>query len=436
MARTETDKCVACGRCVEVCPAGAVKLGQKLCAASTGKVPEYPKQELPDAVKWGPEKWSPDYRNKNRIETYDTGTSPCKTACPAHIAVQGYLKLAAQGRYRDALALIKRENPLPAICGRICNRRCEDACTRGRVDAAVAIDEVKKFIADQDLVAENRYVPEVVTPTRTGGFDDKIAVIGAGPAGLSCAFYLAEKGYKPVIFEKSARPGGMLTYGIPALQAREGVSSRLRSPSSRRWASRSATASEVGRDADARRAARSGLQGLLRGDRLPGRPSARHPGPGRRGRVRGRRLPAPRCRAAGERRRGGRACTAGPSWWAEATSPSTWPAPRRAWAAEHVEMFCLRAPRTCPRAPRRSRRPTRTACTSPAAGARSAVVADEEPAACARSSFKRCLRVFNDEGRFDPTYDEGETRTVAADRVVFSIGQAIRVGQPAGRRRP
>ena len=79
----------------------------------------------------------------------------------------------------------------------------------------MAIDEVKKFIADQDLVAENRYVPEVVTPTRTGGFDDKIAVIGAGPAGLSCAFYLAEKGYKPVIFEKSARPGGMLTYGIP-----------------------------------------------------------------------------------------------------------------------------------------------------------------------------------------------------------------------------
>ena len=101
VARTEADKCVACGRCVEVCPAGAVKLGQKLCAASTGEVPEYPKQELPEAVKWGPEKWSPDYRNKNRIETYDTGTAPCKTACPAHIAVQGYLKLAAQGRYRD-----------------------------------------------------------------------------------------------------------------------------------------------------------------------------------------------------------------------------------------------------------------------------------------------------------------------------------------------
>ena len=215
VARTETDKCVACGRCVEVCPAGAVKLGQKLCLAD-GSTVEYPKQELPDAVSWGPEKWSPDYRNKNRIETYDTGTAPCKTACPAHIAVQGYLKLASQGRYTDALALIKRENPLPAVCGRICNRRCEDACTRGRVDAAVAIDEVKKFIADRDLDASTRYIPPAVVPRVQGGFDEKIAIIGAGPAGLSCAFYLAEKGYKPVVFERHERPGGMLTYGVPS----------------------------------------------------------------------------------------------------------------------------------------------------------------------------------------------------------------------------
>ena len=82
---------------------------------------------------------------------------------------------------------------------------------------------MKKFIAEQDLAAEHRYVPEVVTPTRTGGFDDKIAVIGAGPAGLSCAFYLAEKGYKPVIFEKNARPGGMLTYGIPSYKLEKDV---------------------------------------------------------------------------------------------------------------------------------------------------------------------------------------------------------------------
>ena len=221
VAAVETEKCVACGRCVENCPAGAVKLGQKLCTKD-GFI-QYPRQELPDEVKWGPEKWSIDYRDKNRINCYDTGTAPCKTACPAHIAVQGYLKLAAQGKYREALQLIKRENPFPAVCGRICNRRCEDACTRGTVDQAVAIDEVKRFIAQQDLDAETRFVPEKVIPKVDGGFAEKIAVIGAGPAGMSCAYYLAEKGYRPTVFEKEARPGGMLMNAIPSFRLEKDV---------------------------------------------------------------------------------------------------------------------------------------------------------------------------------------------------------------------
>ena len=221
VAAVETEKCVACGRCVENCPAGAVKLGQKLCTKD-GFI-QYPRQELPDEVKWGPEKWSIDYRDKNRINCYDTGTAPCKTACPAHIVVQGYLKLAAQGKYREALQLIKRENPFPAVCGRICNRRCEDACTRGTVDQAVAIDEVKRFIAQQDLDAETRFVPEKVIPKVDGEFAEKIAVIGAGPAGMSCAYYLAEKGYRPTVFEKEARPGGMLMNAIPSFRLEKDV---------------------------------------------------------------------------------------------------------------------------------------------------------------------------------------------------------------------
>ena len=221
VAAVETEKCVACGRCVENCPAGAVKLGQKLCTKD-GFI-QYPRQELPDEVKWGPEKWSIDYRDKNRINCYDTGTAPCKTACPAHIAVQGYLKMAAQGKYREALQLIKRENPFPAVCGRICNRRCEDACTRGTVDQAVAIDEVKRFIAQQDLDAETRFVPEKVIPKVDGEFAEKIAVIGAGPAGMSCAYYLAEKGYRPTVFEKEARPGGMLMNAIPSFRLEKDV---------------------------------------------------------------------------------------------------------------------------------------------------------------------------------------------------------------------
>lgn len=215
VAHVEKEKCVACGRCVEFCPAGAVTLGQKLCKKDGTQV-QYPKMPLPSEQKWGPHMWTEDYRDKNRINTHESGTAPCKTACPAHIAVQGYLKLASQGRYQDALALIKKNNPLPAICGHVCNRRCEDACTRATIDEAIAIDEVKKFIAMQDLNAETRYIPKKVIPKVQGEFDQKIAIIGGGPAGISCAFYLAEKGYRPTIFEKNEKLGGMVVYGIPS----------------------------------------------------------------------------------------------------------------------------------------------------------------------------------------------------------------------------
>lgn len=216
VAHVNKQNCVACGRCVEYCPAGALSLGQKLCRKDGSEV-TYPKMPLPSEQKWGRHMWSEDYRDKNRINTHESGTAPCKTACPAHIAVQGYLKMAAQGRYQDALALIKKNNPLPAICGYVCNRRCEDACTRGTIDESIAIDEVKKYIAMLDINAETRYVPEKVVPATKGYFDEKVAIIGAGPAGISCAYYLAEKGYTNVtVFEKNKESGGMVVYGIPS----------------------------------------------------------------------------------------------------------------------------------------------------------------------------------------------------------------------------
>ena len=222
IAHVDKEKCVACGKCVEVCPAGAAKLGQKLCTKN-GPV-EYPKHELPDDTKWGPEKWDENYRDNNMINCYDSGTAPCKTACPAHIAVQGYIKMAAEGRYLDALKLIKQDNPFPAVCGSICNRRCEDACTRGTIDDPIAIDEIKKFIAEQELHAETRYVPPLRTHRQSReGYDEKIAVIGGGPAGLSCAYYLANMSYPVTVFEKNEIPGGMLTTGIPSFRLEKGV---------------------------------------------------------------------------------------------------------------------------------------------------------------------------------------------------------------------
>ena len=110
--------------------------------------------------------------------------------------------MAAEGRYMDALKLIKQDNPLPAVCGRICNRRCEDRCTRGTIDKPVAIDEIKKFIAARELNQENRYIPDCGNDFGDEWGDEyKIAVIGAGPAGLSAAYYLRKNGYPVTVFD-------------------------------------------------------------------------------------------------------------------------------------------------------------------------------------------------------------------------------------------
>ncbi|MCT4563692.1 MAG: FAD-dependent oxidoreductase [Maledivibacter sp.] len=214
VSQVDRDKCVACGECVENCPSGALKLGQKICTETP--IPEK-KRELPHDTQWGPDKWNPDYRI-NRKVVVDTGSSPCKAECPAHIGIQGYIKLASQGRYTEALELIKYENPFPAICGRVCPRYCESACTRGDIDDPIAIDDIKKFIAEQDLNEKNRYIPK-----KRHDYGKQIAIIGAGPSGLSCAYYLAIDGYKVTVFEKQKVLGGMLTLGIPAFRLEKDV---------------------------------------------------------------------------------------------------------------------------------------------------------------------------------------------------------------------
>ena len=218
VAEVDEAKCVACAQCVEVCPGNALKLGQKLCADCALPEPEYTKvTETFNFAKAVNE----NYR-ENREDVMPTGTAPCKAACPAHVPVQGYLKLAAQGRYTDALELIKKENPFPAVCGRICNKRCEAECTRGSVDEAVAIDEVKRFIADHDMNEATRFVPKMVNQIGRP-YTEKIAIIGAGPAGMSCAYYLANKGYPVTVFDRNPVPGGMLTLGIPAFRLEKDV---------------------------------------------------------------------------------------------------------------------------------------------------------------------------------------------------------------------
>ena len=217
-AKIDKEKCVACGQCVENCQTNAIKLGQKNCINNPTVSDAY---DSDVSIPWDSKTYNIDYRT-NRSDVMESGTAPCKAVCPAHIPVQGYIKLASMGRYTEALELIKKENPFPAVCGRICNKACEQACTRGIVDASVAIDDIKKFIADKDLDASTRFVPKMLNQIGRP-YTEKIAVIGAGPAGLSCAYYLAVKGYPVTVFEKEDKLGGMLTLGIPGFRLDKAV---------------------------------------------------------------------------------------------------------------------------------------------------------------------------------------------------------------------
>ena len=213
VARVNKENCVACGQCVEHCQTNALKLGQKNCIDNPCISDAYDSDQ---AIPWDKKSYNVEYRT-NRENVMESGTAPCKATCPAHIPVQGYIKLASMGRYKEALELIKKENPFPAVCGRICNKACEEACTRGIIDSSVAIDDIKKFIAEKDLDSETRYVPKMLNQTGKP-YPEKIAVIGAGPAGMSCAYYLAVKGYPVTVFEKEEKLGGMLTLGIPSFR--------------------------------------------------------------------------------------------------------------------------------------------------------------------------------------------------------------------------
>ena len=414
VAKVESENCVACGRCVEGCPAGAVKLGQKLCTKD-GPI-TYPRQELPDASEWGPEKWAIDYRDKNRVNCYKTGTAPCKTACPAHIAVQGYLKLAAQGKYKEALQLIKRDNPFPAVCGRICNRRCEDACTRGTIDQAVAIDEVKRFIAQQDLNAETRFVPEKVIPKVDGEFEEKIAIIGGGPAGLSCAYYLAEKGYRPTVFEKEKQPGGMLMHGIPEFRLEKDVI-EAEIDVLRALGVEFHCGVEVGRDVTIPELREQGYKGFYVAIGLQSGGRLGVPGEDAEGVKAGIELMR-EVNLEGKKSLSGRVVViGGGNIGADVARTAL------RCGAEKVSLYCLEDYDSMPMGVE-----DRTECEEDgieihAGWGQTEILA--ENGRCSGIRFRKCLSVRNAEGRFAPTFDDNTTEEVPCDMVLYCIGQKV-----------
>ena len=415
IAKVDKTKCVACGKCVEACPAGAVKLGQKLCKKDGSEV-AYPQMPLPHEQKWGEHMWTHNYRDVNRINCYDTGTAPCKTACPAHIAIQGYLQLAKEGRYEEALALIKKDNPLPAICGRICNRRCEDACTRGTIDEAVAIDAVKRFVAERDLNAATRYIPKPTVPSLRGHFDEKIAIIGAGPAGLSCAYFLADKGYKPTIFEKNKTPGGMLTYGIPSYKLEKDLI-QAEIDIIKAMGVEIKCGIEVGKDVTIAQLREQGYKGFYVAIGCQGGRKAGIPGEDAKGVY----TAVDFLREVGEKEAfdlGGDVIVIGGGNVAiDAARTAT------RCGQGRVTMFCLESRGEMPA----SREEILEACEENITiqngwGPKEILTENGRAVAVV---FKKCTRVYDENHKFAPLYDENDTITVSCSDVIFSVGQGI-----------
>lgn len=415
IAKVEKQNCVACGKCVEACPAGAVKLGQKLCDKEGCEI-TYPRMPLPGDQPWGEHMWTHNYRDVNRINCYDTGTAPCKTACPAHIGIQGYLQLAKEGRYEDALALIKKDNPLPAVCGHVCNRRCEDACTRGTIDEAVAIDEVKRFIAERDLNAETRFIPKKTIPSLKGGFEEKIAIIGAGPAGLSCAYFLALTGYKPTIFEKNAEPGGMLRYGIPSYKLEKDLLA-AEIDVIRQLGVEIRCGVEVGKDVTIEDLREQGYKGFYA---AIGCQRGRKPGISGEN-AEGAYTAVDFLRKAGAKEsfalEGDVVVVGGGNVAIDAARISS-----RCTDAK-ISMFCLEAREKMPASNEEIEEALEEGIELNCGWGPKEVL--EEDGHVSGVVFKKCTRVFDAQGRFSPEYDENDTVTVPCRHVIFSVGQAI-----------
>lgn len=409
--------CVACGMCVQNCPSGAVKLGQKLCN-SKGEEVKYPKAPLPDRLKWGKYAWDENYRDTTRRhDSYESGTAPCKVACPAHVPVQGYLKKAHEGKYQEALALIKTQNPFPAVCGRVCNKRCEEECTRGDIDRAVSIDAVKKFVADFDLKAETRYVPEKIIPNTHGEFEEKIAIIGAGPAGLTAAYYLAEMGFRPTVFEKNKKPGGMLMYGIPEYKLQKDVV-EAEIEVMKQLGVDIKTGVEVGKDITIAQLKEQGYKAFYiaigcQGGKRPGILNDN---------AKGTEIAVDYLRRVQDDKKQfkGEVVVVGGGNVAVDCARTA-----HRLGAKNVSMFCLEDKDHMPASNDEIKETleeniTINNCWGPKE------IAVNSKGEVTSIIFKRCTRTIDPEtGKFSPLYDENETMEVKADQIIFAIGQEI-----------
>lgn len=410
VSKVDEEKCVACGQCVENCQVNAVRLGQSLCTKEP--LPPKPEREIPYNTEWTEDKYNLNHRETIMVE--ETGTSPCKTECPAHISVQGYIKMAAQGRYREALELIKNENPFPAVCGRICPRKCESDCTRGDIDEPVAIDEIKKYIAEQELNADNRFIPEIL-----GDFDKKIAIIGAGPAGLSCAYFLAVKGYKVTVFEKERVLGGMLTLGIPSFRLEKDIIN-AEIQILRELGVTFKTGIEVGKDIKLEELRTQGYEAFYVAIGAQGGRKLGLEGEDAEGVLTG----VDFLRAVNldnETRLDGKTIVIGGGNVAIDVARTA----TRVGASE-VEMFCLETKEEIPALDEEIDEALEEEIKINNSWGPERIIV--ENGRVVGVQFKKCIAVFDNNGKFDPKYDNTQTKVVKANHVLIAVGQVMEWG--------
>ncbi len=410
-AKVDPEKCVACGECVAVCPVNALKLGRKICNqdALTAEKPEF----LPSNTNWTEEHWNKDYRT-NRENVVEEGTSPCKTNCPAHISVQGYIKLASQGRYTEALELIKHENPFPAVCGRICPRYCESDCTRSNIDDPVAVDDIKKFIAEQDLKQEHRYIPK-----KRHDYGKKIAVVGAGPSGLSCAYYLAIDGYAVTVFEKEELLGGMLTLGIPSYRLEKDVV-YAEIDVLKTLGVEFKTGIEVGKDISLDQLRKDGFEGFYLAIGAQGGRSLGIEGEESEGVMTGVEF-LRNVNLGKPQELGGKTVVIGGGNVAIDVA-------RTAVRIndESVELYCLENAEEMPALQEERDEAVAEGITINNSWGPTRIL--QESGRVVGVEFKKCLSVFDENKKFSPKFDESTVKVVPADNVLISIGQTIEWG--------
>ena len=411
ISEIDKDKCVACGECVQICPVNALKLGQKICTKTP--IAEKKIEEFPSSTEWGPDKWNVDYRT-NRENVVETGTSPCKTQCPAHISVQGYIKLAAQGKYKEALELIKNENPFPAVCGRICPKKCESDCTRGDIDAPVAVDEIKKFIAEQDLKMDTRYVPKL-----RHAYGKKIAIVGAGPSGLACAYYLAIDGYKVTVFEKQKVLGGMLTLGIPSYRLeKEVVNAEI--DILRELNVEFKTGVEVGKDVSLKELRRQGYEAFYLAIGAQAGRKLGLEGEDAQGVVTGVDFLRDVNLNDNVKLEGDTIVIGGGNVAIDVARTAT------RTGSSKVDMFCLESRKEMPALEEEIEEALSEDIGINNSWGPKRIVT--ENGRVVGVEFKKCVSVFDANGKFSPVFDEKETKIVKTNNVLISVGQAIEWG--------